>query len=510
VRPGGLVVVRPLALALLAACASAPNLPLRPDPAPPAGSTTEVITALDGTQLLARHWAAPDEKAVVVIMHGLRDYSARYAELATMLVAHGYTVYAFDLRGHGRSAGPRVAPDDWFDYVGDLDRVLTLIEQREPGKPVFLFGHSMGGEIAGLAAERHRPQLAGLILSGPALEVAAPALLIPGTRMAAFLLPGAPGLAFDNRDFSSDPETGPAMDADPLISSAIAPAHTAAGLIEGIHAFWDGLDALTMPILALHGTADRLTAPAGSRMLIERAPSHDKTLKIYPGLFHDLVHEPKGAQVRDDIIAWLDAHTGGAALPATPMYRGELVGDPKGWTQAIELAGGVADGSIAGSSAGFAGDIAINIARPEPFGWHAALDAWTANRSYAIALRPLGIAVTRRAVAIGISAGLALVHYGPLEDTGLDDGLRFAYSGALWFEIPLGPLHFSERAEFDRELKADRGLIVALSSVRIGRDRQYWPGAHGGVGPTLSGGLEFNGYSTAFVALIGLQLFGTN
>ena len=75
-------------------------------------------------------------------MHGLKDYSGRYADFATRLTAAGYAVYAFDLRGHGRSAGPRVAPADWQDYVSDLDAFLARVEQREPGKPVFLFGHS--------------------------------------------------------------------------------------------------------------------------------------------------------------------------------------------------------------------------------------------------------------------------------------------------------------------------------------------------------------------------------
>src|SRR5512138_780419 len=113
VRAMRLIVVVVLALA---ACAHTPNLPLRPDESPPAGSTTEVITARDGTQLLARHWAATGEaKAVFVIMHGLKDHSAHYASFAARLAGAGYGVYAFDLRGHGRSAGPRVAPDAWLD-----------------------------------------------------------------------------------------------------------------------------------------------------------------------------------------------------------------------------------------------------------------------------------------------------------------------------------------------------------------------------------------------------------
>src|SRR5438477_8522749 len=129
--------MRPFAIVALAACAHAPDLPLRPDPTPPAGSTTYTFVAADGTQLLARRWAPTgDTRAVLVVMHGLKDYSGRYAAFAARVAAIGFAVYAFDLRGHGRSAGPRVAPRAWNDYVDDLDRFLGDVEKREPGKPV--------------------------------------------------------------------------------------------------------------------------------------------------------------------------------------------------------------------------------------------------------------------------------------------------------------------------------------------------------------------------------------
>ncbi|HEV7559650.1 MAG TPA: alpha/beta hydrolase, partial [Kofleriaceae bacterium] len=334
--------MRLAAAVVLAACAHTPDLPLRPDPSPPAGSTTDVFVARDGTQLLSRTWPNPDAKAVVVIEHGLKDHSDRYAVFAARLVAAGYAVYAYDLRGHGRSAGPRVAPDSWFDYVDDLDRFVTLVETKQPGKPLFVFGHSMGGAIAALVAERHRPIIAGLILAGPALAVDAPPILVAATTMAGALTPDTPALVLDNHEFSSDPANAVAMDHDPLISQPPGPAKTVAGLVDGIHEIWSGVDQLTMPLLALHGSADKLTAPSGSRMLVRAAASADKTLHIYDGLFHDLLHEPKHVEVEDDILAWLGAHTGGPAIPATPIYPGHLAGDPKHFVQVVQSSVGVA------------------------------------------------------------------------------------------------------------------------------------------------------------------------
>jgi alpha-beta hydrolase superfamily lysophospholipase len=486
-----------LACLALIACAHAPDLPLRPDPSPPAGSTVETITARDGTQLLARRWAAANPKAVLVIMHGLKDYSARYAALASRATAAGYTVYAFDLRGHGRSAGPRVAPADWLDYVDDLDRFLTTVEQREPGKPVFLFGHSMGGAIAARTAEVHQPRLAGLILSGPAIAIDAPPLQIAAARMSGVLTPKLPALSLDNHDFSSDKANAAAMDKDELISNPAAPASTAAGLVHGMHLIWRDVDHLTMPLLAMHGTKDRLTAPSGSRALVQTAPAADKTLRIYDGYFHDLLHEPgdKGKRVEDDMLAWLDAHTGGAAVPAPPIYAGHLDGDPRGWTQVVEILGGAyidTENKLRGG-----GRLAVNLARPAPLGWHGDLTITVVNEVQMYRLRPLGLAGRIGPLTIGASGGGAILH---AATTGLD------WSVGGWLELANPFVHASAFAD------ADSTIELYGASLRWPGDRSYWPHALAGVGPVLTGGVAFLGgdrYEGWFIAL-GLQLFGAD
>ncbi|HTR51503.1 MAG TPA: lysophospholipase [Kofleriaceae bacterium] len=485
---------------VVAACAHTPDLPLRPDPSPPAGSTTEVFVAGDGTKLLARKWAASgDVKGALVIVHGLKDYSARYAHLASRAAAAGFDVYAYDLRGHGRSAGPRVAPDDWNDYVDDTDRFLKLVESREPGKPVFLFGHSMGGAIAARTAEVHAPKLAGLILSGPAIAIDAPPLLIAATRMSGFLTPHFPAFKLDDRDFSSDPANADAMAKDPLVSDPPAPASTAAGLVEGMHEIWRDVDRLTMPVLAMHGTADRLTAPSGSRALIATVPATDKTLRIYDGYFHDLLHEPgeRATHVEDDLLAWLAAHAGGVTVAAVPPYAGHLAGDPRGWTQAVEATAGI--GRVTGNSsagAGFAGRFALELARPAPIGWHGALTAYWLDGDWGVAVRPIGIAARFWGTVIGVSGGATLT-----------TGDTFAYSGGGWLERSLGPIgHLTTFVDVDH-----RGSTAVLGggTLRLGGDRRYWPGARAGVGPVVSAGtLHQDGWGWFVTA--GLELYGAD
>ncbi|MCX5744772.1 MAG: lysophospholipase, partial [Proteobacteria bacterium] len=254
IRRGALVGLA--GLAAIAGCAHTPDPGFRADP------SGTLFEARDGTKLFARHWVATGEvRGVVVIVHGLKDYSARYDATATRLAAGGYSVYAFDLRGHGRSAGPRVDPGTWTRYVDDLEQFLTRVETAEPARPVFLFGHSMGGAIATLAAERHRSpsggKLAGLALSGPALVVHAQPVLLASLALTGATMPKFPVLDLPNENFSSEVANALRMADDPLISQPVGPARTAAGLVDGMRQIWAGVDALTMPILAMHGTADK-------------------------------------------------------------------------------------------------------------------------------------------------------------------------------------------------------------------------------------------------------------
>lgn len=497
------VVLAVVAIVAVVGCASTPHRKLRDDREPPAGSTTEAFAARDGTQLLVRYWSptvAP--RGAVVIVHGLKDHSARYAAFADRLADAGYGVYAFDLRGHGRSAGPRVAPASWFDYVDDLEQILGLVEVRERDRPLFVVGHSMGGAIATLAAIRHEPRLSGLVVSAPALVIDASPIVIAVTRMTGLFTPGAPVLALPNEDFSSDPAAAKAMAKDPWIVQSAGPARTARGLVDGIAEIWANLDQLTIPVLALHGTRDKLTAPSGSRALIRAAPSRDKTFRVYEGLAHDLLHEKEGPEIEGDILTWLDAHTGGAAAPSPPIYGRSLAGDPRGWAQALELGAGIATSDAETS---FAGGLALNLARGKTLALHGALTARIAGDYRAALLRPLGFALRAGPSVFGLSGGVGAI-----------SGGRFALSAGAWIEQPLGPLHLGAIAELSRGFDdRERGplgsdVLWTALSVRLGRDHRYWPRARAGFGPVITGGLASVADAQAWILTVGLQLYGAD
>jgi alpha-beta hydrolase superfamily lysophospholipase len=262
-----------------------------------------------GLQLFSQSWRAAGEepRAVLIVVHGLRDHGSRYGELAEHLVSQGFAVYAFDLRGHGRSEGVRVHIDSFDEYLSDLGIFLERVRQREPGKPVFLLGHSMGGAIVTLFTLEKKPDIRGVVLSAPALKPGADVskALIATTKVVGGILPNLKVLELDPKQFSRDPAVVKENETDPLIFQEGGPARTASRLLSALNTISERMEELSVPVLAMHGTADTITDPEGSKALIQRARSTDKTLKLYDGLYHDLLHEPEKAQVTTEVDKWL-------------------------------------------------------------------------------------------------------------------------------------------------------------------------------------------------------------
>lgn len=503
------------ALAVLAvtACAHTPNLDLRPEPAPP-GEEVGSFTAHDGTKLWRRHWlpAAPDQqvKGILIIQHGLRDHSDNYDHLARRAAAAGFSVWAMDLRGHARSAGPRVAPDPWMDYVRDFDQLVDFATAAEPNQPVFIMGHSMGGAIVAMEVVEHRAKIAGVILSAPVLNIGVPPFVVASIRVLGVIAPSFGAMKLDPNSFSTDPAVGEAMVKDPLVEQGAGPARTAAGLADATAQIFSHLDRFTLPILALHGTADQLTAPSGSRALIERAPSADKTLRIYDGFAHDLVHEPKGAQVEDDILAWLGAHTGGPAVTPPPIYVGSLRGDPSGSLVALSLGGGVLGGThdFGGSLTG-AFELGLHLEfGAQPMGWAMGATVRASGEGFEGSLLPVGLAVRFGAGTVGLATGVATI----------PSHFNLAIPAAGWLELPLGPIHATLDGQLAYRIggsparaaiaKSDLGEIGL--SLRLPGDREYWPRMFAGAGPYVRGAVVDAGNATAISVTAGLALYGAD
>jgi acylglycerol lipase len=242
-----------------------------------------------------------------VLAHGASEHSGRYAWVGEQLAERGYALYALDHRGHGRSEGPRAVIDRMDHAVADLDDLVGLAGSEHPGVPLFLLGHSMGGCVALAYTFHHQERLDGLVLSAPlaALE-AAPAVVRVIGRLLSEVAPRLGVVAIDSSGVSRDPEVVRDYDADPLNHHGRLPARTCEELAATIRRLPTDVGTLKLPILTMHGTADRLTPPEGSEMIVENSGSGDVSIIRYEGLFHELLNEPERERVLDDIVGWLE------------------------------------------------------------------------------------------------------------------------------------------------------------------------------------------------------------
>ena len=269
------------------------------------------LTGHKGVRLRTGLWCPDgDPAAVVVLAHGYAEHLGRYAHVIEALVERGYAVAGLDHRGHGESAGRRTGITRFDDYVADLHLLVERVRETHSTLPRFLLGHTMGGLIATRYALRYQTDLAGLILSGAALQIGddvSPLL----KRMSGLIAAVAPHLPVVPRRgsgiLSSDPEVERRFAADPLSYHGRLRARTGHQMMLASVDARARAEALTLPLLVMHGADDRLTNPTGSQVLYDCARSVDKTLKLWPSLRHEIFNEPQRNDVIAFMLAWLDA-----------------------------------------------------------------------------------------------------------------------------------------------------------------------------------------------------------
>jgi acylglycerol lipase len=274
---------------------------------------TGQVEAAGGLKIFYRYIIPPRPRAALLLLHGYAEHSGKYAWTMDRLAEAGFASFAPDQRGHGRSArsAARLADLESVERVmDDLARLRTLARERLPGIPWFLLGHSMGGMLALLFALCQPEGWKGLILAAPGVKL--PPYISPFlariSAVLARLLPLLPVQDFDYTKSSRDPEVIRNFASDPLNYIGKMRARTGYEQIRGIREVNARLEQLKLPLLLIHGSGDLLIEPAASQLVYERAASTDKTLKSFPGLYHDIFNEPERQEVMDLILDWLRRH----------------------------------------------------------------------------------------------------------------------------------------------------------------------------------------------------------
>jgi acylglycerol lipase len=226
--------------------------------------------------------------------------------VGSWLADAGLNVTAGDLRGFGGSSGRRAYVDRWSQHHDDLEERLADVRADADGRPVVLYGHSLGGLIAlgYVLAEPPRPLPDALVLSAPAIDSTVPGWKRVFATVLSTIAPTASlKNAFDGGLLSRDPSVGQRYLDDPLNHHRTSTRFGAAAVREQ-RRVRASLDRLSVPTLVYHGTADRLVLPAASEPL---AALPGVTRRTLPDLRHESHNEPEGRQVVSDVVAWLES-----------------------------------------------------------------------------------------------------------------------------------------------------------------------------------------------------------
>lgn len=276
---------------------------------------------LDGSggRIFTRHWEPQGTpRANLVLCHGVNSHGGQYIRAGEIFAGRGLAVTALDLRGRGKSDGERFYIDSIDDYVADLSQAIELARSMHPDLPLYLLGHSAGGVTSVTYALDHQDKLDGLICESFAFRVYAPDIALKLLEGADHIAPHVPVLKLKMADFSRDPDWVAQLNADPLTRDEVQPIGTVAAFARAGERFEREFPRITLPVLILHGTADKATRPDGSQQFFDEAGSTDKTLKLYDGYYHDLLNDLGREQVFDDIVQWIEARLTVSAEAAMP------------------------------------------------------------------------------------------------------------------------------------------------------------------------------------------------
>lgn len=266
----------------------------------------------EGVEIYGVHWPTNQAKAVIGIIHGLGEHIHRYEHVAQFFNANGYAVLGYDRQGHGQSKGKRGHTLNGLDaYLDEIGQLQKHMADAYPDLPMFLYGHSMGGNLGLNYIIRRQPAIKGAIMTGPhiTLSFTPPAIEVAMGKFMRKIYPSytqANGL--DVKALSRDENVVKAYLDDPLVHNRITAA-TGITVLESAAFLDEYQQEIKTPLLLMHGAEDRITNPEGTKSFAERVPGNIE-LKIWEELYHEIHNEPEQETVLQFALAWLNKTLG--------------------------------------------------------------------------------------------------------------------------------------------------------------------------------------------------------
>jgi alpha-beta hydrolase superfamily lysophospholipase len=264
-----------------------------------------------GSKIYFQCWLPESEpRAVLLVVHGLGEHSGRYMNVVDHFVPKSFAIYGLDHVGHGKSDGKRVFVERFDDFIQTLRIFNDMVQGWQPDRPIYLVGHSMGGLISAAYLLEYQDEVAGAVLSGPGIKVSddISSATLMAARVISFVSPKSGLIQLDASAISQDPAVVDAYINDPQVHTGKITARLAAEMLTTMQQVTEQAGGIHLPLLIVQGGADALVDPSGAQMLYDRVSSEDKMLKIYEGLYHEVLNEPERERVLGDIETWLEMH----------------------------------------------------------------------------------------------------------------------------------------------------------------------------------------------------------
>lgn len=263
--------------------------------------------SVDQTKIFGRVWHADGEPiAVIALVHGMGEHCGRYRHVAEFFTRHGISVITFDQRGHGRSEGQRGHAHSYRILLESIDELVDRAKVQFKHKPVFLYGHSMGGNLVLNYMLRKPFQVKGVIVTSPWLRLAfePPAFKVKLGKWMRNIYPSfsqPTGLIAEH--ISRDPEVVKAYKRDKYVHNRISASFFMSVYEYGYYAIRHASE-FKSPLLLMHGTADKLTSHKATEEFAA-ASKNVSELKLWDGLYHEIHNEPEKLQVFQYTLNWI-------------------------------------------------------------------------------------------------------------------------------------------------------------------------------------------------------------
>ncbi len=267
----------------------------------------ETFTKTIPEGIFLRHWKVGEPKGVVLAVHGMGTHSGRFERFAKSLAEAGYTSFCYDHPGHGNSPGKRGHFTHYGQLLDTLQLALDEVKYQYPDKPIFLFGHSMGGNVVANFVIRRKPSVNGVVLSSPWFKLAfnPPFFQMMLAKMVVNIFPGLSQQSKLQINYiSHDPHVLKEYDEDPMIHSYITPRFFLETSAAGLYALNHAAE-FELPLYLYHGTEDHITAFPASKSFASKVKSCQ--FKAWEGCYHEVHNEWVKEELFSEIVSFLES-----------------------------------------------------------------------------------------------------------------------------------------------------------------------------------------------------------